>query len=430
MQKYPDFTPAKINLARVDIMTGDRSDAEKILTEVLAKQPTNDPALSMITSSYVQSKRLQDAIDLLQRAHAADPGLMRVTMALGDLYIRNGAPQKALDLAAAEKPDSANSTDIMSLKAAAYLALGQKKDARATYTEILKNDANVLGARRQLVALLIEAGDFESARNIITAGIATNPRNYQLYQDYVMIDLKSTGIDAAIATADRLQSQDHDFPAIRALKGDVYLAANRPADAVLAYTEANNATPSSLLVTRLAAALLRVGRPDDADKLLLDWISKHPTDLVAIEQISEIAIATGKFDEATTYLQLLLKQKPHNPVALNNLAWVYQQQGNDIKAQTLARQAYVLSPSPQTADTLGWILTTSGNAQSGVALLRQATGDNTSDPRIVYHYAVALKDLGNKNEAKKQLETVVENKTNFKEKVEAQKLLQDMAKGT
>ena len=254
-----------------------------------------------------------------------------MTVTLGDLYIRGGSPQKALDLAAAEKGASATSTDIMSLKAAAYLALGQKKEARATYTEILKNDSNVLGARRQLVALLIEAGDFESARNIITAGIAANPRNYQLYQDYVMIDLKSTGMDAALATADRLQSQDRDFPGIRALKGDIYLAANRPADAVAAYTEANNAAPSSLLVTRLAGALLRTGRTDDANKLLLSWMDKHPDDMAADEQLAEISIATRKYDDATKYLELLLKQKPHDPVALNNLAWVYQQQGNDAK---------------------------------------------------------------------------------------------------
>ena len=96
----------------------------------------------------------------------------------------------------------------------------------------------MIGARRQLVALLIEAGDFESARNVITAGIALSPHNYQLYQDFVMIDLKSTGMDAALATADRLQSQDREFPGIRALKGDIYLAANRPADAVTAYTDA------------------------------------------------------------------------------------------------------------------------------------------------------------------------------------------------
>jgi len=430
VQKYPDFIPAKINLARVDIMMGQKPDAEKILTDILAKQPTSEPALSMMASTYTQTNRLQDAIDLLERAHTADPNQTRITVTLGDVYIRAGTPQKALDLAAAEKGPNANATDIMSLKAAAYLALGQKKDARSTYTEILKDDANVVGARRQLVALLIEAGDFESARNVITAGIAANPRNYQLYQDYVMIDLKSTGMDAALATADRLQSQDREFGAIKALKGDIYLAANRPADAVAAYTEANNAAPSSLLVTRLAGALLRSGRADDANKLLLDWIAKHPDDMAAAEQVAEISIATGKYPDATKYLELLLKQKPHDPVALNNLAWVYQQQGDTAKAQSLARQAYVLSPSPQTADTLGWILTTSGNPQSGVALLRQASGENSNDPRILYHYGVALKDTGNKDEAKKQFETVVGNKANFKEKAEAQKLLDDMAKGT
>jgi putative PEP-CTERM system TPR-repeat lipoprotein len=353
-----------------------------------------------------------------------------VTVTLGDLYIRSGTPQKALDLASAEKGSNASSAEIMSMKAAAYLALGQKKDARATYADILKNDGNVVGARRQLVALLIEAGDFESARNVVQAGIAASPRNYQLYQDYVMIDLKSTGMDAALATADRLQSQDRDFPGIKALKGDIYLAANRPQDAVAAYTEANNAAPSGLLVTRLAGALLRSGRQPDASKLLLDWLGSHPDDMVATEQLAEVNIASNKLDDAAKYLELLLKQKPHDAVALNNLAWVYQQKGQDAKAQSLARQAYVLSPSPQTADTLGWILTTSGNAQGGLALLRQASGEGGSDPRILYHYGVALKDTGNKDEAKKQLETVVENKADFKEKAEAQKLLDDMAKGT
>jgi len=430
VEKYPDFTPAKINLARVEIMLGDKEAAEKILKDVLAKQPTAEPAMSMMMSHYVQANRLPDAIDLMERAHRAEPNQTRITVTLGDLYARAGTPQKSLDLALTEKGINASSTDIMSLKAAAYLALGQKKEARTVYTDILKNDASVIGARRQLVALLIEAGDFESARGVVTAGIAASPRNYPLYQDLVMIDLKSTGIDAALATADRLQSQDRDFPGIKAMKGDIYLAANRPADAVTAYAEANNAAPSSLLVTRLASAQLRSGHADEANTLLLNWLGKHADDMLATEQVAEINISTSKWDAAAKYLELLLKQKPHDAVALNNLAWVYQQQGKDAQAQTLARQAYVLAPSSQTADTLGWILTTSGNSQSGVALLRQASGDGATDPRILYHYGVALKNTGDKDGAKKQLETVVANKGEFKEKGEAQKVLDDLAKGT
>lgn len=430
VQKYPDFTPAKINLARVNLMLGDKAAADRILGEVLAKQPNAEPALTMMVSGLSQVNDYDGAAALLERAHKADPAQSRVTVSLGDTYIRAGAPQKALDLANAEKGTSATSVDILSLKGAAFLAQGQKKDARTVYEEILKQDANVVGARRQLVALLIEAGEFEGARNVIQAGIVAAPRNYQLYQDFVMVDLKSTGIDAALATADRLQAQDRDFPSIRALKGDIYLAANRPIDAVTAYSEANKASPSSLLVTRLAGAQLRSGRAEDASKLLVNWLASHSEDLVATEQLAEINIATGKYDDAAKFLETLLKQKPHDPVALNNLAWVSQQRGDNQKAQALARQAYVLSPSAQTADTLGWILTTSGNATNGVSLLRQATGEPASaDPRILYHFAVALKDTGAKDEAKKALEVVVANKADFKEKAEAQKLLDDLSKG-
>jgi len=244
-----------------------------------------------------------------------------------------------------------------------------------------------------------------------------------------MIDLKSAGIDAALATADRLQGQDQNFTAIRALKGDVYMAANRPADAAAAYTEANNAAPSPQVVSRTANAMIRSGRPDDAGKLLLDWLTQHPDDMVVTQQLADIDISTAKLDDAKNHLELLLKHKPHDAVALNNLAWVYQQSG-DARAQPLARQAYVLSPGPQTADTLGWILTTSGNARNGVALLRQASAEPGSDPRILFHYAVALRDTGKREEARKQLETVVAAKGDFKEKTEAQKLLDDLSKGT
>ena len=179
------------------------------------------------------------------------------------------------------------------------------------------------------------------------------------------------------------------------------------------------------LVTRLAACVAAIKPPRRRRQAVAGLVGKHPDDMAAAERVAEINIATGKFDDAAKYLELLLKRKPHDPVALNNLAWVYQQQGNDAQARTLARQAYVLSPGPQTADTLGWILTTAGNAASGVALLRQASGEGAADPRIHYHYAVALKDTGDKDEARKQLETVVANKAEFKEKAEAQKLLDD-----
>ena len=427
--KSPEFTPAQINLARVLAMTGRQEEAEKLLKDIVTKQPTAEPALSMLASTYAQSSRMEQALNLLDNAHRSDPKNVRITTSLGDLYIRSGAPQKALDLVGSEPAASATTTEMLSLRAAAQLALGQKKDARDTYSDLLKKDPSVVGARRQLVALLIEAGDFESARALLSAGIVASPRNYQLYQDLAMIDLRSTGIEAALATADRLASQDRDFSLIRALKGDIFMAANRAQDAINAYKDAMTAAPSTILATRLAAADLRAQQPDDAIKTLRDWLATNPTDVSVLEQLGEIEISQNKLPEAKDYLETILKLKPHQAVALNNLAWVYQQLG-DARAMDMARQAYVLAPGAQTADTLGWILTSAGNAGTGSALLRQASAEAENDPRVQYHFAVALKDTGKKDEAIKRLTKVVETKGEFKEKALAQQLLDELKKGS
>ncbi len=428
-QAHPEFMPAQINLARVLAMQGDGPAAEKVLADLLAQHQAAEPALTMLASDYAQSNRLPDAIALLERAHAAVPEDVRITDSLGDLYIRSGNAQKALDLVAQIKGPAASANEVLSLKASAALALGQKDQARDAYTQILKQDPALLAVRRRLVGLLVDAGDYDNARNLVKAGIAATPRNYQLLVDYVMIDLKATGVDAALATAEQLQSQDRDFSAARALKGDVLLAANRPDDAAKAFSDALAAAPSTMLVTRLVSAQMRAGRGGAADATLTNWLLKHPDDLVALEQVAELEIGAGRLDAAALHLQSILKEKPHDPVALNNLAWIYQQQ-HDPRALDLARQAYVLSPGAQTADTLGWILTTSGKADTGVLLLRQASAQAASDPRVQYHFAVALKDTGNKADAIKLLNAVVAVKADFTEKPQAQQLLDELNKGT
>jgi cellulose synthase operon protein C len=426
LKKHPEFVPAQINLARVAAMQGKPTDAEQILSSILEKDPAAEPALTMLASQYVQTNRLPQAIAVVEKAHNAQPANTRLTASLGDLYIRSGKPADALDMVNKDKTADSN-IDMLSLKAAAYLALDQKDQARDTFAQILKIDPTVLAARRQLESMLMQSGDYEHARNIIKEGLVTSPRNYQLYQDYVMVDLKASGVETAVATAQQLQSQDRDFQPARALIGDVYMAANRTNDAVKAYQDALAAAPSEMLVGRLTGALLRSGQGDAAMKVLTDWIAQHPNDLTSIQQLADLDIAAQRYDVAVKHLQLVLNKKPHDPVALNNLAWVYQQQG-DKRAEAIAQQAYILSPGGQTADTLGWILVSGGDAAKGVTLLRQAAAQANNDPRILYHFAVALKDTGQKDQAVKLLNVVVANKGNFSEKADAQKLLDELGK--
>ncbi len=428
LQKNPDFLPAKINLARALAMQGDEAGYEKTLTAILDKDPVAEPALTMLTGSLVSSGRLDQAITLLEHARVASPKDMRLAQSLGDLYIRAGKAQQALDLVAASSPKGEVSPQLLGLQAAAQIALKQTDQARATLTHMLDLQPRNLIARRQLVALLVQAGDYEGARNLIKAGMAAMPNTYQLDLDYALVDLKTGGIQAALATADALYSENRTFTPLLALKGDLYLANNQPAEAVKAYQAAGATTPSAMLTIRVAGALVRNGQADVADKTLADWLAKHPDDLMVEGQLASLQISQEKYAAAKITLQAILAKQPHDAATLNNLAWVDQKLGaGDAKA--LAQQAYALGPSAQTADTLGWILTTEGDPSTGAILLRQATS-GSADPRIQYHFAVALKDTGQKDEAVKVLHQVVAAQGQFEEKAAAEKLLTEMTKGS
>ena len=155
---------------------------------------------------------------------------------------------------------------------------------------------------------------------------------------------------------------------------------------------------------------------------------EHPDSIDVAEALAGADLAANRLDQAEANLKSVLERRPRDPVVLNNLAWIYQQQG-DKRAEALARQAYILLPNGQTADTLGWILLSEGNAAQSAPLLRQAAEQVSSDPRILYHYGVALKQTGNREEAIKVLNAVVASKGDFVEKAEARKLLDELGNG-
>lgn len=176
------------------------------------------------------------------------------------------------------------------------------------------------------------------------------------------------------------------------------------------------------------AAEERAGQTDAANATLTAWLAIHPDDAAGLDLLGELDIAARRLDDAVTSFQRILALKPRDAIALYNLAWVYHQQ-HDPRALALARQAYMLMPNAQIADTFGWILTTAGNPDTGVLLLRQASAGAANDPRVQYHYAVALNDTGQKAEATRLLTTLVAAKAAFPEKPQAQQLLDALRKG-
>ncbi len=431
LRRAPDFTLARFNLARLALMEGKKEESDRLLTEILGKNPSSDPALTMYVAGLVGGGNIPRAIEVLQRARADAPGNNRIVAALADLYVRSGDPKSALALIGPDTKDSLLATDLLAPRARAELALDRVKDARDTYAELLDRDRSDVSVRRTLAGLMVGIGDIESARNTLQDGLKIDPQAFPLMQDLVALDFSVGGVDPALVTAEKFERLNSDFPPARVLRGDVYMAAKRWDEAIAVYTKAlrEYRNPPTLLMIRLGSALYASGNLEAADKNLRDWVKAHPDDLAALQFQSELDMNEKRYAEAEQDFLKLLEKRPRDAEFLNNLAWLYQQRG-DKRARATAQQAYVLRPVADIADTLGWILLGEGDYRTALVLLRQANGEANKDPRIGYHYAVALQKNGQTGEAIKVLKPIVDSDTVFDERAEATRFLAGITKGS
>jgi putative PEP-CTERM system TPR-repeat lipoprotein len=428
VKAHPELAVARLNLARAYSLMGKNDAAKQQLEAILKTDPAFSPALTVLVANHERLHQLPQAIALLETAHAAQPQNDALTAELGSAYLRANQPEKALNLATAGQTATGHPSPILlELAAQADIALKHFDDARSAYNQLMQVAPRAVQARLAYAQFLISQKDYEGARTVLSQGMAATPRVYDLELAYALVDLKASGIDKALQTAASLRQQDLTFGPLVAMKGDIYIAAGKPADAIPAYQQAFASNPSNELVLRLAAAYTRVNDLPKARAVLADWMSKHPKDYTVLAQLSTTDIALKNYPAAQTELTTLVGVEPRSAPLLNNLAWVDQLLG-DKQALSLAERSYMLDQGPASADTLGWILTKQGDPQKGAELLRQAV--TSGDPQIAYHLAVALKDLGQKDQAVKLLDAVTKVKGDFTEKAEAEKLLGEMTKGS
>jgi putative PEP-CTERM system TPR-repeat lipoprotein len=224
------------------------------------------------------------------------------------------------------------------------------------------------------------------------------------------------------------QKQAPKSPVGHALEGDVLMAEKKFAQAGKAYDAAYALGRSGAIVMRAHAAYTQAGRSEDAEARLNQWLKGAPDDPVVRLYAADASLRSGNYKRAIEHYERLLQRQPENIVALNNLAWCYQQV-KDPRAVATAERAYKLKPdNPAVADTLGWMLVEQGNVRRGVELLREAAKRAPKAAEVRYHYAQALVRNGDRGEARKELEGLLADFPAFPQHKQALAMLQDLRK--
>ena len=420
-KRFPDSVNAKVNLAKVLLLQGRRPDGETILREVLAKEPANATALDPAVQLLVQEKQFQSAIDLVEAARKAEPKNVGLTATLADLLVRSGDPKRAVTMLETMRSAEALPLPLQVSLARAQEAAGQTREAVATYGEALKAEPGNLQLRQLQVDLLLKSNDIDAARASLQEALRQAPGNFGVMSSMVNLETRTRGNEAGLKLAADLRADTVNLPSSALLQGDALMVAKRYPEALQSFEAEYKREPSEPLALRIANAQASLSNDAGAARVLQSWLDGHPGSADASQLLALLDIRAKRFDDAQKNLEAVLDKRPNDAVAMNNLAWVYQQK-KDPRARALAQRAYLQAPTPETADTLAWILVDAGDPKRAVTLLRQSTAQRPNDLAMQYHLGAALNAAGEPQEAVATLQPLIGG-ADFPEKPAARALL-------
>lgn len=412
-------------LSRMEIEAGNARTAERLLRNTLEAHPDYVPALATLAGVLAEQDRLDEMRTLLERGVEQNPDNLAARLLKIRAELMRQDPEAALATIAAANDEFPDEPALLHAEALARVQQGQTEIALARFREAAGRDRNNPTYEFDLAAIALNNGDTRLAKEAIEAYRALKPDNYSGLATHVAILSKDGDFDAARSQIDAYTTRNPDDTSAVILNGDVSMAAGDAEAAVESYEAVSAKAWSRAIAIRLARAY-QVAQPGNATLPLLRWLEEHPDDNEVRRMYGQFLEAKGYKSAAVAEYEKLVEAGEEDPIALNNLAWQYAEQGRD-GAVDLARRAHELAPdNGSITDTYGWILFKRGEIDAALTLLEKAATQSPNNPEIKFHLAAVHAKLGNRQRASEIVTAALSSDRPFPSREQAQELAQSL----
>jgi putative PEP-CTERM system TPR-repeat lipoprotein len=403
----PAFFPAVANLARLDMQAKKPDAARQRFQALLEKDKKNVAAMSALAELAELEGKPEEATGWLEKASNENPDAAGPALKLGHQYLRTRQPQKALLLARKFQTANPTNPDLLDLLGQAQLASNDQAGALETYSKLVNVLPKSALAQYRLASVHMLMKNQAAAADDLKHALELQPDYLPAHLAQAELAVRGGHPEQALAVARRLQGQPANAALGTVLEADLLMQQQKPALALPLYEKAFALQPNPRLILTIHRLLTQSGKEKEADQRLAQWLKAHPDDVQAVLYAAERNLAKQQYPAAIAQLQAGLKLAPGNALALNNLAWAYQQAKNP-KALETAEAALKADPgNPAIKDTLGAILTERGDTKRALPLLQDAVKQVPNAPELRLHLAQALAKSGDKAGARKELEQVL-----------------------
>src|SRR5215212_7799651 len=460
LDKSPDYLQGRYRLAEILLTRNDTQGATAQLEEAFKKDKNDRQALLLrarIRAQGGQPDGLKKALEDLTEVRKQEPNSRPALYFLAQVNFNLGLMDQARAFAAELEKNYPEYLPAKLMQLQITLAGGDPKGAVSLGSDLLgrldktapdrENSPQLLAeirektyltrgtAQLQLKNVAAARQDFEATRQVV-------PNDPLVYNSLALASLTEDKPQDAISSFENALHVDAtNFDALNGLI-NLY-ARNQELDKAHArIDQALSGYPNVAALhylnaySALAALYINTKQEDRAIAEYQKIIAKRPENAAPYTLIGMLEYQRQNYDAAVDNYRKALEKDPNSAYAANNLAWLYADgKGNLDEAVRLAQG--VVQKNPNIAgflDTLGYVYYKKNLHAAAVEQFRKAVSINEAQSRIAnvspsatyhYHLGIALKGSGDKEEARRQLETSIRlsEKTRFAELEDAKKEL-------
>jgi tetratricopeptide (TPR) repeat protein len=277
----------------------DFAQAEQIFSKLAAQDPKDYSALFNLALAEGGLHKDAEAASHYQQVLALKPGLYEAQLNLGILDLRAGKASDAIPLLRASshaKPDKAAPARYLG---EALLTAGSFPEAADAYRSALRIDPKQATAELGLGQSLLRQNKLDEAAPHYRAAVQYDPSLHSYLLEIASAFSSAHRPDDAIP----LLKLFPDDAGAREELGRLYLATNRPAEAIPEFQAAATLSPTAANQVALASAYVKNNQPDLAEPILKQSLAANPNDYDLLMVVGRIRRDKHDYLEAAKLFQ-------------------------------------------------------------------------------------------------------------------------------
>lgn len=422
LQLEPDNVYALIQMVKLANHQKDTKQATLLTEQALKAHPNNIEVLH----KYFEFHRNETGLKVINQAQQSHAENIQYGMLLAEALMHLEKFKQASSVLDSYQLSVKTPKRYWQLALAANAKQPDGKDIYSILDQWHKNNPYHIEPVFLLVKYWAGQKSPDRALSVLDDAFKRHPNNLILNLVKMQVLLDDKRVSDAKALFKTLNNFDINEDLHAGIEGRILLLDKQFAAAIPKLKQHYQTQPTSSNATYLAFALEADNQKAQAIALLEQFSDKEEVDNKINPRVS-LSLANMYLaehqDKAIVEYERLIKVVPNNVVALNNLSWLYMDQGKFIQALQYSKQAYVLNAKiPNVVDTYAQALLKSEKKAEALVKAKEAYAlSKGKDTDITLNFAETLLANNKSKEAKLILESI--NAVTAKQKEKKEKLL-------